>query len=265
MVGVAAKPGTIILDLDGVLYLDVEGVPGAGEALQELETAGHRLVFATNNATMTQDTVVRHLAERTGFSPSPDAVVTSGMATAHHLAGEVDRVLVLGEAGLEEALRSEGITVVAGWRDADAVVVGLDRGLTYERLTSAVLAIAGGARFVATNVDSTYPTPEGLHPGGGAIAAAVAAATGVNPEVCGKPHEPMRALVRSRVAEGAVWVVGDRIDTDLAMGRAEGWGTVLVLTGVDTEDDLVAAGFAPDLVIASIAELPAVLAAQKRN
>jgi len=262
MVGDGAKPGTVVLDLDGVLYVDTEGVPGAGDALRALEDAGYRLVFATNNATKDEETVVEHIAERTGFIASPGSVATSGTATARYLEGTVRRVLVLGEAALAESLRRRGIAVVEEWRDAEAVVVGLDRGLTYARLTAATLAVGSGARFVATSADSTYPTPEGLHPGGGAIAAAVAAATGVGPEVCGKPHEPMRALVRSLLGDGPVWVVGDRIETDLVMGTAEGWGTILVLSGVDSEADVAAAAVAPDLVVGSIADVPAALAAQ---
>jgi HAD superfamily hydrolase (TIGR01450 family) len=255
------KPGTVVLDLDGVLYVDTEGVPGAAAALHAVRATGHRLLFVTNNATKTAETVVRHLSERTGFTADPDDVVTSGSVTAMHLAGSVKRVYVLGEPALEEAMRFAGLAPTAVWQQAEAVVVGLDRGLSYERLAGAVLAVRAGARFVATNADTTYPTPQGLYPGGGAIAAAVAAATGVDPEVCGKPHEPMRAAVRSLVGDGPVWVVGDRIETDLAMATAEGWLSVLVLTGVDGRAELTATGFTPDLVLDSVASLPAALVA----
>jgi 4-nitrophenyl phosphatase len=259
MVGHGAKLGTIVLDLDGVLYVDAQGVPGAGDALRRLQGDGYRLLFATNNATKTAAIVVRHLTERIGFTARSDAVVTSGMATARHLAGAVGRVLVLGEPALEEAIRGAGIAVVTDWREAEAVVVGLDRGLTYARLTAATLAVGSGARFVATNADRTYPTPEGLYPGGGALVAAVAAATGVEPEVCGKPHEPMRSLIRSLLAPGPVWVVGDRLESDLAMGVGEGWKTVLVLSGVDSEQDVARSGIVPDLVLGSVADLPGAL------
>jgi HAD superfamily hydrolase (TIGR01450 family) len=252
----------LIFDLDGVLYVDDEGVPGAGGALRTLEEAGHRLLFVTNNASKTAQTAADHIWERTGFQASPETVVTSGMATARYLAGAVHRALVLGEPALEETLRHGGVDTTDRWQDADAVVVGLDRGLTYGRLAAAALAVRQGARFVATNVDSTYPTPRGLLPGGGAIVAAVATATGVEPEVCGKPEKPMREMVRALVGRGPAWVIGDRIETDLVMGAAEGWMTVLVLTGVDDEASLAVSGLTPDLVLGSVASLPAAIEGQ---
>jgi 4-nitrophenyl phosphatase len=142
---------------------------------------------------------------------------------------------------------------------AGAVVVGLSRSLTYDIITDAMVAVRNGARFIATNDDSTFPTEHGLAPGCGAIVAAIAASAEAVPEVAGKPNEPMRGLIRSRV-DGEAWVIGDRLDTDIAMAIAEpGWRSVLVLTGITSRVeaeaapgvDLVAADFseAVDLVL----------------
>lgn len=251
----SAKRGTIVFDLDGVLYVDREGVPGAGDALRALQGAGFELVYATNNATKTPDTVVRHLEERTGFTADPDAVVTSAMAAAEYLRGMVSSVFVLGSELLAATLAEASVASTEDWRNAEAVVVGLDLRLSYERLATASLAVRNGALLVATNVDETYPTPEGLKPGAGSIVAAVATAGGVDPVVCGKPNPPMRELVRRLVDDGPVWVVGDRPETDIALGALEGWSTVLVLTGVHSgpTDDLE---WQPDIVLDSVAELP---------
>ncbi len=257
--GTSAKPTAIVFDLDGVLYVDHQGVPGAAEALSDLTQRGYRTVFATNNSTKTPEAVCQDIAERTGFTVNRDAVVTSGMATARYLASEAPRCFVLGPPALDASLRAEGIDVTTDWRSAEAVVVGLDRDLSYRRLADAVLAVGAGARFVATNVDSTYPTPEGLYPGGGAIAAAVQEATGAAPEVCGKPYQPMRSLVRSLIGEGSAWVVGDRPETDLAMAQAEGWLRVLVLTGVTTRREVESVTDLADITIESVADLPAIL------
>ena len=221
---------TLICDLDGVVYLGESEVPGSGDALRRLDAAGWRIVFCTNNATRTPADSAAKIERVSGFSAKPEDVVTSAQAAATLLdAGST--VFVLGGEGLEQAIADRGCLISSDWRVVDTVVVGLDPGLSYDRLSTAVLAIGHGARFVASNHDATYPTLEGLRPGAGAIVAAVTRATGVEPEVAGKPHAAMRRLLASKT-DGEVWLVGDRDDTDLAMGRAEGWSTALVATGV---------------------------------
>lgn len=245
--------GTIVCDLDGVLYLSRQAIPGAGAALDELADRGYRIVAVTNNSTTTPERVAAKIDEVTGHELDPAFVVTSGLATVAMLAGTARRVFVIGETGLVETLAAHGIEAVGNAAAADAVVVGLDRDVDYPKLRDATLAIRAGVPFIATNTDPTYPTPEGLWPGGGAITAALQAATDVEPLVAGKPHEPIRALTR-RLVSGPTWMVGDRIDTDIEMGRLEGWTRVLVLSGVTR--------FAPggrevaDHVIQTIADLP---------
>jgi 4-nitrophenyl phosphatase len=254
------NPGTLVVDLDGVMYVGSEGVPGAAAALERLQGQGWRVLFVTNNATKERRVAAEAIATRTGFPATEDQVLTSAYATARHLAGEVERVLVVGAPGLTATLQAEGIEVVTRFEDAEAVVVGLDPELTYDKLVEAALGVRAGARLVATNADATYPAPRGLYPGGGALVAALERATDVVAEVCGKPNEPMRKLVRAMVGLGPVVVVGDRPETDLALAGAEGWHRVLVMTGVTHDASGIPEEYAPDLVLASIAELPDVIA-----
>ncbi len=249
---------TIACDLDGVIYVDTEGVPGAGAALDQLVAAGFSLIFVTNNSTKTEQDVRDHIAQRTGFK-GPADVVTSGMATAGELVGVAERVFVVGGAGLVATLEVYGLEVVTDWQRAEAVVVGLDRELSYEKLADATLAIRAGAGFYATNADATYPMPDGLYPGGGAIAAFLERSTDVPAIVCGKPHAPARAMVRKLAGDGGVLVVGDRAETDIGMGIAEGWATALVLTGVVDDPAEIPSKYRPDLILGSIADLPAAL------
>ena len=242
-----------------MIYVGDQGVPGAGAALERLSAAGYRLVFVTNNSTKTPEMVIEKVHARTGYGGEVAGVVTSGLATARWLEGRATRLLVLGGEGLVAALEASGGDLVDDWRRAEAVVVGLDPALSYERLTRAVLAVRNGAMFVASNADRTFPAPEGQYPGAGAIVAAVVAATGVEPVVCGKPHEATRMLVKQHAGEGGVLVIGDRPETDIAMGKAEGWATALVLSGVVDDPEHVEVQYRPDLVLSSIAELPEAL------
>jgi len=251
---------TIACDLDGVIYVDTDGVPGAGAALDQLVAAGFGLIFVTNNSTKTQQDVRDHIAQRTGFN-GPAEVVTSGMATAGELVGDVKRVFVVGGAGLVTTLEAHDLEVVTDWQRAEAVVVGLDRGLSYGKLSEATMAIRAGAGFYATNADATYPMPDGLYPGGGAIVAFLERSTDVPAIVCGKPHAPTRAMVRTLAGDGGVLVVGDRAETDIGMGIAEGWATALVLTGVVDDPAKIPPEYQPDLILPSVSALPAALEA----
>ena len=249
------SPKTFVFDLDGVVYVDSEGVPGAGDALEALEGAGHQVLFATNNSSRHVDDVVANIARRTGFDASPEAVITSGLAAAALLVDDNETCLVFGSEGLARTLADHGIECTSEHENATTVVVGLDRALSYERLTGAVLAVRSGARFIATNDDATYPMPDGQYPGCGAIVASVERATLKRPIVCGKPNTPMLRLIERRVQNSDVWVVGDRAETDLALADAAGWGKILVLTGVTQNAAEVPIAIQPDHVLDSIANL----------
>jgi HAD superfamily hydrolase (TIGR01450 family) len=237
---------TLICDLDGVVYLGETEIPGSGKALVRFSVAGWNILFCTNNATRTPVQGAEKIRRVTGFAADPAGIVTSAQAAAT-LLDPTSIVFVLGGEGLRVAVAERGCSISADWREVTDVVVGLDPELSYDRLSSAVLAIGRGARFVASNHDATYPTPDGLAPGAGAIVAAVSRATGREPVVAGKPHEAMRKLLAAKT-EGEVWIVGDRDDTDLEMGRLEGWSTAHVTTGVSA-----AASEAPTLAVADLA------------
>ncbi|MEA2828557.1 MAG: hypothetical protein QOG43_2996 [Actinomycetota bacterium] len=259
-----------ILDLDGVVWLSEEPIPGSTEAIASLREAGHRVIFLTNNAGPRVAELVAKL-EGMGVPATPDEVVTSAQAAASLLEPGSTALLCAG-AGVREALDARGVHVVREG-DADAVVVGFHRDFDYDRLTAAFLAVHHGARLIGTNDDTTYPTPDGPIPGGGAILAAVVAAAGVEAEVAGKPYAPMAALLaeRLRLADergsggggagaggggGDTILVGDRPSTDGLMARRLEVPFALVLSGV-TGEEAIPRDDPPEYVVADLATLVA--------
>ncbi len=232
-----------VLDLDGVIWTGSEPVPGSAEAVAELRDGGAKVVFATNNSFSTEQQQVDKLASF-GID-AVGSVVSSAMAGAS-LISPGERVFVFGGPGVVEAVTQAGGELVDGFeqggvgqgdRVPDAVLVGLDWDLSYDRLRSAVQAVRAGARFIATNTDSTYPTEKGLYPGAGALVAAVQRSTDVDPVVAGKPYQPMADLIRERFGREGI-VVGDRADTDGAFARTLGFEFGLVFSGVLGPGDL---------------------------
>src|ERR1700691_1058298 len=197
---------TWVIDLDGVIWLAGTAIPGSAQAVARLRHAGIGVLFATNNALPTLGELVGQLAD-VGIPAEPGDLVTSAQAAASLLTPG-SRAVVCGGGGVVEALGDRGVTVVPEG-PADAVVVGLTRAFNFEMLATAVTAVRTGGRLVGTNDDATYPTPGRLLPGAGALLAAVATAAQVTPEVAGKPHQPVAALLASRAA-GVSMVVGDR-------------------------------------------------------
>lgn len=238
-----------VFDLDGVIWLGDEPVAGSREAVATLLAGGADVLFVTNMSAVPVAEVEAKLA-RQGIDGT-GRVVTSALAAAS-LLEPGSRALLCAGPGVREALEARGITVVTEG-PADAVVVGYHRDFDYERMTVAARAVWGGARLIATNDDATYPTSEGLLPGGGAILASIVTATGVSAEVAGKPNAPITDLVRNRLGPTGV-MVGDRLDTDGGFARALGYRFALVLTGVTTVADLPAVP-APDLVASNAAEV----------
>lgn len=244
----------VALDLDGVLWRADTPVPGAVEAVARLRATGADVVFVTNNA---WPAVADHEAKlaRLGVD-AVGRVLTSPMAAAA-LLSPGDAVLVAGGPGVAEAVAAAGAEPVTyddvdRGRPVDAVVTGFHRDFDWERLRIASTAVRAGARFVATNLDSTYPTEGGLVPGAGAIVAAISVAAGVAPTVAGKPHAPMARLLVERCGPRGI-VVGDRDDTDGALARACAWRFALVLSGVTTAVEAAALDPRPDLVAADLA------------
>ena len=241
------------LDLDGVVWLAETPVPGSAEAVARLGRAGVRVVFITNNSSMTVEQYVAKLA-RFGIEAAVQDVLTSAQAAAQLLEPGTTALVCAG-AGVVEALEVRGVRAVRQGR-ADAVVVGWHRDFDFDRLAAATSAVRAGARLVGTNDDPTYPAPEGQLPGAGAILAAVSCASGVTPVVAGKPNAPMVELIRTRVGSVEV-MVGDRPSTDGLLARRLGARFALVLTGVIDAAGAASLEPPPDEVVADLAALVA--------
>ena len=252
----SSTPPAWALDLDGVVWLADDPIPGSAAAIARLRTAGHHVVFVTNFSWGRRGDLAAKL-ERHGIDPRDD-LLTSSMAAAA-LVEPGERVLVVGGPGIVEALEVRGVEVVTVEEPAartavvDAVMVGMDPTFDYGRMTIAATAVRNGARLLATNDDSTYPTADGPVPGGGAILASIATAAGVVPVVAGKPNEPIAALVRDRCGASGI-MVGDRPDTDGRFATTLGWEFGLVLTGTVTAADLPVEP-TPDRIASSLAVL----------
>ncbi|HKN96615.1 MAG TPA: HAD-IIA family hydrolase [Pseudonocardiaceae bacterium] len=234
----------LLIDLDGTVYRGAAAVPGAADAIQAAHQAGVGVRFVTNNASRSPDDVAGHL-NRLGIPAKPAEITTSAQAGAALLVDRIapgDTVLVLGTDALVAAVAAHGYpTVRAADDQVKAVIQGFSPDIGWRDLAEAAVAIRAGALWVACNVDVTLPTERGLLPGSGALVAAVRAATGATPLVAGKPERPlMDDAIR---AEGATrpLAVGDRLDTDIAGAVNVGVDSLLVLTGVSTPTDLLAA------------------------
>ena len=241
---------TWALDLDGVVWLGESPIRGAAQAIARLRSSGTRVVFITNNSATVVTEVVRKL-QLMDIPASDEDVVTSAQAAAT-LVKPGETALVCAGKGVDEALQRRGVKTVRSGR-VDAVVVGWHREFDYDGLTAAVRAVRNGARLIGTNADATYPTPTGPIPGGGALLAAVSYASGVEPEVAGKPNRPMVQLVRERFGVIEV-MVGDRAETDGTLAHRLGARFALVLSGV-TEPGQLPVVPEPAAVAADLAAL----------
>jgi HAD superfamily hydrolase (TIGR01450 family) len=241
--------GTVVCDLDGVVYLGSTPTAGAREALIALENAGFALFFATNNSAREPAAVVAKLADVVGYRASEDQIITSALAAAGLI--EEGPVLIMGERGVEAAVTARGFETTDDPLAARTVVVGIDRALSYDRVAVAAAAVRAGARLIVTNRDSTFPTEDRLLPGAGACAAPVEVAAGVTGETAGKPSAAMRAEIERRHPDGPIWMIGDRAETDLALAAGPRWRSILVLTGVTPSAEGVEP--VPDLVAPDLA------------
>jgi 4-nitrophenyl phosphatase len=257
--GLAGLEG-LVCDLDGVMYRGAEPIPGSPEAIGRLRDLGVGVVFCTNNA---NPTIARYVEKLTsmGVEVSAEDLVTSAVVLGEVLSGEGaagKRAIVVGGDGLREALRSIDVEVDddPDSRSADYVVVGLDPDFTFDALKRASFAVQAGAELIAANVDASFPAPDGLWPGAGAIVASIEVASGGRARVMGKPHEPMMRVAQRHLGEvSRIAIVGDRPNTDLEGGRAMGWTTVLVLSGVTARVDADRVEPTPDLTLDRLDDL----------
>jgi 4-nitrophenyl phosphatase len=243
--------------MDGVLWRGNQPLGDLSTLFRIITQRGYRVALATNNATLSVTDYQAKL-RRFGVELEDWQIVNSSQAVGHYLRQcfpSGGKVYIIGEAGLIETLASQGFELAE--TDVLAVVAGMDRGLTYDKLRRATLLIREGALFIGTNPDRTFPLPEGQVPGAGAILAALEAATDVSPIIIGKPAPEMYrvALQRLDVTPEQTLVVGDRLETDIIGAQALGCRTALVLSGVTTEEAARSWRPAPDWIEADLTEL----------
>jgi 4-nitrophenyl phosphatase len=248
-----------LIDLDGVVYTGTEVIPGAPEFFALLRARSVPFLLITNNSSRRAEQFAARL-EQMGIPVAPEEILTSAQATAETLAASAQsgsRVFVIGEEGLRSQLEAHGFILVDDSSDVDYVVVGLDRGFDYRKLTLAVRAVAAGAQFVGSNPDATLPLEDGIYPGAGSFQAAITTATGVPPMIVGKPEPTMITLGLRHLgcAPALCGVVGDRLDTDILGGQRAGATTILVLTGISTLADVETSAVKPDYVLQDLTEL----------
>ncbi|KRB73796.1 HAD family hydrolase [Nocardioides sp. Root190] len=232
-----------MLDLDGVVYIGAEAVPGAAGHIAAARSAGMRIAFVTNNASRPPETVAQHLSDL-GVSASASDVVTSAQAAARLARGRWGRgarVVCLGAPGLEQALVEAGLVPVGVEEEAVGLVSGYGPDLRWSTIMRAAVLIGDGLPWVASNTDQSIPTAFGVAPGHGVLVEMVSRFTGVVPVVAGKPERPLLDETVRRVGGARPLMIGDRLDTDIEGARNAGVDSLLVLTGVTGLGDLVAA------------------------
>jgi NagD protein len=245
-----------LTDMDGVLIHEGTPIPGADAFLKRLKESGKPFLVLTNNSIYTPRDLHARLS-RMGLQVPVESIWTSALATAKFLDDQRPggTAYVIGEAGLTTALHDIGYVLTDV--DPDYVVLGETRTYSFEALTKAIRLINRGARFIATNPDETGPSPEGVLPATGSVAALITKATGKEPYFVGKPN-PLMMRAGLNVIEAhseTSAMIGDRMDTDVLAGLEAGMETVLVLTGLTVPSDIDRYPFRPSRVVNSIAEL----------
>ena len=248
---------SMILDMDGVIWRGNESVGDLPLIFGELDHLGIKYAFATNNASKSVGQYIEKL-KTFHLNVQPWQIVSSSIVTAGFLKEKFPagtNIFVVGEDGFINTLAEFGFRHAE--ENVKAVIVGMDRGLSYEKLSKACNFIWDGALFIGANPDSSFPTPTGLSPGAGAIVAAIQTATGVKPVIMGKPFPTIirLALERLNSKEEECLVVGDRIDTDITAGKRAGCRTALILSGVGTMEDLDHSDIHPDYIFNDLEEL----------
>ena len=245
----------LVIDMDGVLYIGNDPMPGLPEFFEFLRERGIGFRLATNNSGLTPQQYAAKV-RKLGAEVTPEEIITSGTATARWLAQRHrpgTRVHVFGEDSLRSALTEAGFELAD--KDVVAVVASIDWSVTYDKIKRACLLIRGGAQFVATNLDPTRPTEEGLVPGTGALIAAIAAGAETQPVAIGKPEPIMfeQAMAEMGAQPETTATLGDRIDTDMIGGARAGLRTIMVLSGATGR--AAAEAYGPDLIFEDIAAL----------
>lgn len=249
----------LVIDADGVLWRGRQPLPGVAEFFDFLHARQIPYIIATNNSARPEADVVEKLA-RVGARIEESRVLTSSQATVlclPRLAPHARRVLVVGGEWLGIVLTRAGYQIVE--QDADAVIVGIDWNLTYDKLKRATREIRRGAKFIGTNADKTFPSEDGIVPGAGSILAALEAASETAPVVIGKPERTMFdiAVEKMGVAPELTATLGDRLETDIEGGHRAGLKSILVMTGVTTPELLAQSSIQPNWVFDDLVALRA--------
>jgi 4-nitrophenyl phosphatase len=233
---------SLIIDMDGVIWRADAPIGDLAAIFSRIRARGLKFVFATNNSTKTSGQYVERLREF-GVKGEAWQVITSSQAAAHAMSQKFPagtKVFMIGEDGLRIPLEEKGFEILSIEDAAQAMVVvmGMDRGFSFQKAVEAALLVQRGVPFYATNPDKTFPTPHGLIPGAGAWYSVVTTATDVQPIVAGKPFPFLMELSLEKLGtkKEETLVIGDRIDTDIAGGQAVGCPTALVLSGVSTSE-----------------------------
>jgi len=256
-----AKYRYLIVDVDGVLRRSRQPLPGAGQFLPWIVQRGMDYRIVSNNSMSPPERLRTTFAEM-GIITDEAHIITSATGTAWYLkrlAPQGGKVYIIGEEGIRKALLDDGLFTLDD-QQADFVVVAIDRSFTYEKLARACTLIRNGARFIATNTDATYPMEVGVIPGGGALVAAVQVCAETKPIVIGKPERILfdMALDQMGATREETVVLGDRLDTDIAGALAAGMDSIMVLTGINSNEDVLASPYKPTFIFN---DLPALMKA----
>lgn len=248
-----------IFDLDGTVYLGKAALPTAIETIITLRETGKRVIFLSNNPTQTRAIYAAKLTQM-GLPTIDEEIVNSSFVMVRWLLHEAPgcRVFVVGEQPLKDELTAAGFRLVEHAAEIDFVIASFDRTLVYSKLQIAFDAIRAGARFVATNADRYCPVPGGGEPDAAAVIAAIEACTDTRIEVVvGKPSAIMVQTIADmlQLPMSSCIMVGDRLETDIAMGHAAGMSTALPLTGATSREMLATATIQPDYVLERLADL----------
>ncbi|ESS04117.1 MAG: putative sugar phosphatases of the HAD superfamily [uncultured archaeon A07HR67] len=252
-----------VLDVDGTVVRGDDPIAGAPAGYQRLREAGIEPLFVSNNPTKAPPAYVDRLGTA-GYDVDADRVITAGTVTTQYLSthhGD-DDLLCLGEPGLFEQFADAGLSTTDDVEAADALVASIDRGFDYDDLCTALWALDRGIPFLGTDPDIVIPASERDVPGSGAVIRAVAAVAEREPDVVlGKPSEPAVEMIRERLScsPEECLVVGDRLNTDIALGARAGMTTVLVLSGVTDEATLAASDVTPDHVLDDLGQIDRVI------
>jgi HAD superfamily hydrolase (TIGR01450 family) len=247
-----------LLDLDGVVYVGEQALPGAAEAISVLRAAGKELLFLTNDPRRSRSEYAGRL-NRLGIQAAAGDVLTAGAATAAYLRDherlQGASAFVIGTSALKEELRQAGLRIMETDQahGVDVVVVGGHEAFDYEELRLAAQAVLAGARLFATGRDATFPMPDGPWPAAGAIVAAVEVASGRRAIAIGKPEPHMFAAARSRLHSSKLAVIGDSVASDIVGGRRAGCATILI--GPGKPADYPPGAGRPDVVLPSLLDV----------